>query len=55
MTSSFFIGDVHGRLDLLERMLAHIETLRSEGDRVVHLGDIVDRGPEARDVSNLFA
>jgi serine/threonine protein phosphatase 1 len=50
----YAIGDVHGRLDLLEKM--H-ELIAGEIDRdkpvdwlVIHLGDYVDRGPDSRGV-----
>jgi serine/threonine protein phosphatase 1 len=50
----YAIGDVHGRLDLLAAMHAHIAA-EIEGDavadwRVIHLGDHVDRGPESKGV-----
>ena len=48
------IGDVHGRLDLLEKMHAGIVRQleqRAVADwRIVHLGDYVDRGPDSRRV-----
>ncbi len=50
----YAVGDVHGRLDLLERLFAMIE--RDNGARapadvtLVLLGDLVDRGPESRGV-----
>ena len=43
------IGDIHGRLDLLDKLLAQIETDPDLGcgyDLVV-AGDMVDRGPES--------
>lgn len=47
----YAIGDVHGRLDLLERLIAAI---RMDNDRrapaevkLLLLGDIVDRGPDS--------
>ena len=50
----YALGDVHGRLDLLAAMHAHIAA-EIEGDRVadwrvIHLGDYVDRGPESKGV-----
>lgn len=47
---TFFIGDVHGRSDLLAEMLAHVEEASKEIDtdpEVIFLGDIVDRGPDS--------
>ncbi len=57
MTRSYAIGDVHGRLDRLQAAHDLIATDRArEGDSstpVVHLGDLVDRGPECRGVLDL--
>jgi serine/threonine protein phosphatase 1 len=46
----YVIGDIHGRLDLLERMIAAIE--RDVGARgaksvTVTVGDYIDRGPDS--------
>jgi serine/threonine protein phosphatase 1 len=50
----YAIGDVHGRLDLLRRLLDTIERdddARDEADtRVILLGDLVDRGPQSKQV-----
>ena len=50
----YAIGDVHGRLDLLEHMhaaiRADIERDRPADWRVIHLGDYVDRGLQSRQV-----
>lgn len=47
----YAIGDVHGRLDLLEALhdtiRAEIDRERPNDWRIVHLGDYVDRGPES--------
>jgi serine/threonine protein phosphatase 1 len=55
----YAIGDVHGRLDLLERMheaiAAEIARDRPDDWRVVHLGDYVDRGPASKGVLDLVA
>lgn len=45
----FIIGDVHGSFDLLEKLL----TQRKEGERLVLLGDYIDRGFQSRKVLNL--
>ncbi|WP_426130576.1 metallophosphoesterase [Pararhizobium sp. PWRC1-1] len=42
------VGDIHGRADLLERLLKNIQAHHS-GARVVFLGDIIDRGPDSKD------
>jgi serine/threonine protein phosphatase 1 len=50
----YAIGDIHGRADLLDRMLNCIDAdLASNPIRVgieVYLGDYIDRGPASRDV-----
>jgi len=50
----YAIGDVHGRLDLLQRMHDAIdsEIARDRPDdwRIIHLGDYCDRGPQTRGV-----
>ena len=50
----YAIGDVHGRLDLLSRLVEAIEadakTAPSGGCTLVMLGDYVDRGPESAGV-----
>jgi serine/threonine protein phosphatase 1 len=51
---AYAVGDIHGRLDLLERILALIERdIASRPPRknyVVFLGDLIDRGPESAGV-----
>jgi serine/threonine protein phosphatase 1 len=52
-TRLYAIGDIHGRLDLLERMIEAIRRDAREhgGDSLtITLGDYVDRGPKSRDV-----
>jgi serine/threonine protein phosphatase 1 len=47
------IGDIHGRADLLDRLL---EKLEADGtERMVFLGDYVDRGEQSRDVLTSLA
>ena len=50
----YAIGDVHGRVDLLDATFARIDAnlARSSPHRAVHvlLGDYIDRGPASRDV-----
>ena len=46
----YAIGDIHGRLDLFERMIRQIrsdEMVRAEHPLIVLLGDYVDRGPDS--------
>ena len=51
---AYAVGDVHGRLDLLERMLAMIEgDVASRAKKrtfAVFLGDLIDRGPDSAGV-----
>lgn len=54
-TCLYAIGDVHGRLDLLEaltiRIRRHAESLPEDtARRIIMLGDYVDRGPESQGV-----
>jgi serine/threonine protein phosphatase 1 len=53
---TYAIGDVHGRADLLQALLRHIEMenlASSEDYRIVFLGDIIDRGPESKQAMDL--
>lgn len=43
MMRTFAIGDIHGRLDLLEDLVGRIEP--GKEDILVFLGDYIDRGP----------
>jgi serine/threonine protein phosphatase 1 len=51
----YAIGDIHGRLDLLDRLLASIaadDGARGNGVETLYifLGDLIDRGPDSRGV-----
>jgi serine/threonine protein phosphatase 1 len=52
----YAIGDIHGRLDLLEAALERIaaDQARHGTGVVVMLGDLVDRGPDSRGVIDLL-
>lgn len=48
ISTIYAIGDVHGRSDLLDRMIAYIHEdsrQRKCQPLVIFLGDIVDKGP----------
>jgi serine/threonine protein phosphatase 1 len=55
----YAIGDIHGRLDLLYELLTKIRAdlaMRTAMQtRYVILGDIIDRGPQSRDVLEVLA
>jgi serine/threonine protein phosphatase 1 len=49
----YAIGDIHGRMDLFEKLLAQIEADPVDAGRrryIILLGDYVDRGPASREV-----
>ncbi|WP_136683414.1 metallophosphoesterase [Falsirhodobacter xinxiangensis] len=46
---TYAIGDIHGHLDLLHRAHGLIEADGSDAP-IVHIGDLVDRGPDSRGV-----
>jgi len=45
----FIVGDVHGCLGMLQRLIDQIGW-RPEADRLIFLGDFIDRGSESRGV-----
>jgi serine/threonine protein phosphatase 1 len=51
---AYVVGDVHGRLDLLDRLLGEVRRDRAErpGRKtlLVFLGDLIDRGPNSAQV-----
>jgi len=54
----YAVGDVHGRFDLLQDLVGRIEAdnaARAPTDvHVVMLGDLIDRGPQSREVIDYF-
>ncbi len=50
----FFVGDLHGHYDLLIRTLDAIGFNRAE-DRLISVGDLVDRGPDSPACIELLA
>ncbi|WP_140986275.1 metallophosphoesterase family protein [Asticcacaulis tiandongensis] len=54
---TYAVGDVHGRFDLFEQMIARLwaDAMKLKTpSRLVLLGDYVDRGPESQDVLALI-
>ena len=52
----YAVGDIHGRLDLLEDLLGRIDRdSAGAARRLVFLGDYVDRGPDSRGVLERLA
>jgi serine/threonine protein phosphatase 1 len=49
---TFAIGDIHGQLTELEKLLRKLPTLDAE-DTLVFLGDYLDRGPKSAEVVEL--
>jgi serine/threonine protein phosphatase 1 len=51
---AYAVGDIHGRLDLLDRLLAQIDRDRASRPQkktfIIFLGDLVDRGPDSAGV-----
>ena len=48
MSCYFFIGDIHGEIRLLDKLLREIEPFHP--DRIIFVGDFIDRGPHSRPV-----
>ena len=48
MKNYWFIGDIHGEIDLLDSLLRAV--LNYDPDRIIFLGDYIDRGPHSRQV-----
>lgn len=46
----YAIGDVHGQLDLLRDAHARIAADGGADAQIVHVGDLIDRGPDSRGV-----
>ena len=52
--SIYAIGDIHGQLAELHRVLDLIEKDGGEEAQIVFLGDYADRGPDSRGVIDLL-
>jgi serine/threonine protein phosphatase 1 len=53
MKNYWIIGDIHGEIRLLDRLLEQILTYHPE--EIVFLGDYIDRGPHSREVVDRIA
>ncbi|GGG80280.1 serine/threonine protein phosphatase [Salipiger pallidus] len=50
MQPIFAVGDIHGQIDELHKVLDQIDADDAAGSTVVFCGDLVDRGPDSRAV-----
>jgi serine/threonine protein phosphatase 1 len=48
MKNYWFIGDIHGELRLLDRLLEHVTKFSPE--HILFVGDYIDRGPNSKEV-----
>ena len=48
MRNIWFVGDIHGEIRLLNRLLESI--LKFKPEQIVFLGDYIDRGPQSKAV-----
>ena len=53
MARTFAIGDIHGDLEAVERILSRFPPLESD-DTLVFVGDYIDRGPRSAEVVSLL-
>lgn len=49
----FVVGDIHGRFDLLDALMKRIG-YRSGTDRIIAVGDLIDRGPYCEQVLSIL-
>ncbi len=52
MKNYWFIGDIHGESRLLESLLENV--LRFQPERIIFVGDYIDRGPNVKEVVDLI-
>lgn len=48
------VGDIHGRLDLLKKLIREVLPLYPDYTPLAFLGDYIDRGPDSRQVLDLL-
>jgi len=49
----FVVGDLHGQMAMLDALLAHVD-FRPDRDRLISVGDLVDRGPHSPELLERF-
>ncbi len=49
MSRTFAVGDIHGDIDALNRLLRRLPKLKSD-DTLLFIGDYIDRGPKSKEV-----
>jgi hypothetical protein len=53
MRPTVVIGDIHGRADLFRKLLENIRARFGTDVTIFHVGDLVDRGPNSKEVVQL--
>ncbi len=51
----FAIGDIHGELEMLKAAHRRIQRFGGADARIIHVGDLLDRGPDSRGVVDYLA
>ena len=49
MSRTFAVGDIHGDIDALNKLLRRLPKLKSD-DTLLFIGDYIDRGPKSKEV-----
>jgi serine/threonine protein phosphatase 1 len=49
---TYVVGDIHGHAEGLLKLIAKIEAHLGNNDKIVFLGDYIDRGPNTKDAIN---
>lgn len=51
---TFIIGDVHGNPNTLEELLFNICDINFDNDKLIFLGDLIDKGPDSKKVLDII-
>lgn len=51
----FAIGDIHGELEMLQAAHRRIRQIGGDRAQIIHVGDLLDRGPDSRGVVDYLA